>query len=384
MKPTLLIPVVLICSVSTLAQITNQPGYIISNDGQRTECAIRNMDWNSNPTSFQYKIGDGQPQEGTGDGTFRRFTVDIDRSSDVTSKLTGDRNPTFKKETLFLRIIANGKAVLYEYVDGGLKRYFYSMNADVPIQLVYKRYLVTTPTGNYQTGYSGVNEQFKQQIFMDLKCETISQKEVENLKYERGPLLKMFNKYNECTGTSLSTGEPEKRKAPMRLTLRPGLFYNGFYLSDGTTRRDFKKAAAFRFGVELEAVMPFNKGLWSVTFEPVYQTYSSKVTGTSYAIDYSAIDLSVSLRRYLFIQETRSLYVSVGFAYGFALSGEIKTGGNPLDISAGTNLQTGLGFKTGKLSVEFNYAFLRGLLGNYVNYTSGYGGPGLIVGYQIR
>lgn len=377
------------------AQIKFEPGYFINNDGQRTECEIRNVDWESNPTAFQYKVSGGEAQEGriegvrefglTGGSVFIRFMVDIDRSSDIINNLSKERNPEFKSEILFLRRLVVGKAVLYEYVDAGLKRFFFSMGEVEPKQLVYKRYMQYDPSGNYQTGYAASNDLYKQQILNDLTCSSISKREVTNLKYERAPLMKIFLKYNECTGGAVAPAEATTRESAMHLTIRPGLFSNGVYVDNGTTRTELDKALAFRVGVELELVLPFNKGLWSTTFEPVFQTYSTKSSTGTISVDYKSIDLTVSLRRYLFIKDNGSLYLNFGAAYGLPLGGKgaFKIGGLSLDISSAINLTAGLGYRTGKFSAEFNYAFNRGLLGDYVLYASGYGGPGLVLGYRI-
>lgn len=385
----------LILATGGWAQIKFEPGYFINNEGQRTECEIRNVDWESNPTSFQYKVQGGEPQEGTlenvrefglnGGSVFMRFTVDMDRSSDIIDNLSKERNPEFKSETLFLRRLLMGKAVLYEYFESGLRRYFYSTTESTPKQLVYKRFMQTDPTRGFETGYASSNELYKQQIFNELKCESITQREVTNLKYERASLMKIFNKYNECTGTAVAPTEATKRESAIHLTLRPGVFLNGMYVDNGTTRTELEKSAAFRLGAELEVVLPFNKGLWSTTLEPAFQTYSSKSSNGAITLDYQSIDINVSLRRYLFIKDKGSLYLNVGAAYGMPLGGKgaVKIGNTPLDVSTGINLTAGLGYRTGKLSAEFNYAFSRGLLGNYILYDSGYGGPGLIVGYRI-
>ena len=395
MKVTCIIIAFVLVSTFASAQIKFEPGYLITTDGQRTECEIRNVDWESNPTSFQYRIGGGETLEGTlqtiqefgiSDGTvFKKFTVDIDRSSDVVARLSKERNPEFRKETLYLRQIIGGKAVLYQYVDAGLKRYFYAMDAQAPQQLVFKRYMQMDKSGRYENGYAAVNEQYKQQILNDLSCASISRKDVEGLKYESRALARIFGKYNACTGAAVAALEEKQPGSTTHLTLRPGAFSNGFYINNGSARTEFEKAIAFRIGAEVEFVMPFNKGLWSVTFEPAYQSYSSKISAGTVTIDYKSIDLNVNVRRYLFIREGSSLYVNIGFGYGLPLGGKgaIKVGSLPLDISTGVNVAAGLGYRRGKLSAEFNYAFSRGLLGDYAAFTSGYSGPGVLLGYRL-
>lgn len=395
MKTTYLTLALSVLSLGAFAQIKFEPGYLIGSDGQRIECEIRNVDWSNNPTSFEYRMAGGETRQGTletvtefgitGDATFKRFSVDMDRSSDVVNKLSSERNPEFKNETLFLRLLVKGKAELFEYIDSGLKRYFYAMAGNPPSQLVYKRYMQMDKSGRWENGYAAANEQYKQQIFNDLTCASIAQKDVENLKYDRSSLMKIFSKYNTCTGTAVKSSEEGKGKSVTHLSIRPGLANNSFFVDNGASRTDLESALVFRIGVEVETVMPFNKGLWAITFEPAYQSYSSKISSGTVSIDYKSLDLGIALRRYLFVNEANRLYVNVGFVYALPLGGKgaIKVGALPLDISNGVNFTAGLGYGMGKFSAEFNYGFSRGLLGDYPAFTSGYGGPALILGYRI-
>lgn len=384
-------------SLSAFAQINFQAGYVIFNDGQRTECEIRNVDWDSNPTSFQYRVAGGEPKEGTlentkefgitGGATFVRFSGDIDRSSDIADRLSVQHNPEYKRETLFLRLLVQGKAILYEYIDTPLKRYFYAVDGGEPKQLIYKRYMqqATGPSGSYQTGYAATNAAYKQQIFNDMKCASITEKKLKQLDYKRSDLMKVFSEFNECTGTAVQSNEATERKTTTHISLRPGLFFNTFSVNDGSSKADFESKPAFRLGLEIEFVLPFNNGLWAATFEPAYQSYSS--TYNTATIDYQAFDLNFNARRYLFINENGSMYLNFGLSYGFALGGDAGIKGIsvlPLKISTGANWAAGLGYRKDQFSAELNYAFGRGLLGDYLLYTSSYGGPGLILGFRFK
>lgn len=196
-----------------MAQIAFEPGYIISSDGKRTECEIKNMDWKSNPTSFEYRVNGTEATGGletisefgiTKGSVFRRFTVLLDRSSNDVESLTMERNPQFKQETLFLRFLVSGKAELYMWDDQGLIRFFYRFGQPDVSQLVYKRYNQKGKSG-YPSGYVLENEQYKQQLLMELTCPSISKKDVQRLKYERPHLMKFFERYNRCSETPEQT-----------------------------------------------------------------------------------------------------------------------------------------------------------------------------------
>ena len=55
MKQTLLVLMTII-SFNCYSQIKFEKGYFINNDGERTDCLIKNSDWRNNPMKFQYRL----------------------------------------------------------------------------------------------------------------------------------------------------------------------------------------------------------------------------------------------------------------------------------------------------------------------------------------
>lgn len=382
----------------SFAQAKFEAGYYIGNDGQRTNCQIKNEDWASNPTSFEFRLGEGEPQGktisdvsefGFSDGTvFRRFEVDIDRTSDDVAKMTIERNPQFKRETLFLRIIQPGKAILYGYEDRTLKRFFYQLDQGPVSQLVYLRYLATTGVQHVQTGYAEANNLYKQQLLNALQCADLKQSDFENLKYERSSLVKLFRKYNACQGDAQEPVVVEK-PSTTHVTPKIGLGYNGFWLKDGNNA--FKeyttdRAIAFRFAAEIEFVVRGNNGRWSFLFEPAFQSYSSQNTDGSLKLNYSAVDLGVGVRYYFRQEDSKAFYAGVGGVFSLPLSSKdaLKLNNLGFELSQSVNATASLGYRINRLTAEVYYGFGRGLMGQYVNYSSGYSGPGIMIGYRIK
>ncbi len=162
------------------------------------------------------------------------------------------------------------------------------------------------------------------------------------------------------------------------LTVRPGLTFNS--LKSGPA--DYGSVPSFRIGFEIEKVLPFSKGLWAVTFEPAYQSYSS--TRGIISIDYKSIDLGINFRRYFFSGESGKFYVNAGFVYGIPLAVDqsFKVWGTVGSIvTSGANVEVGAGYVMKRLSAELNYAFGRDILTTISE--SSYGGPSLIVGYRL-
>lgn len=394
MKQTTLAIILLSVAVSAFGQIIYEPGYIISSDGKRTECEIKNLDWKSNPTNFEYRVN-GAEAKGeletisefgiTSGSVFRRFTVDIDRTSDNVATLKKGREPEFKRETLFLRLLVSGKAVLYMYDDQGLIRFLYSKDGSAVSQLVYKRYMQQDSKG-WETGFATENEQYKQTLLNEFKCESISQRDVEKLKYERGVLMKFFERYNQCTGTAVQVTEEGTPASPMHIRLLAGLGFNTLTYTNGTSTANFDASAAWRLGAEFEVVLPFNKGLWSVWVQPVYQSYSNENDVGTIKVDYKSLDIGGGLRRYFSKSEKRSVYASLGAVYALPIggAGAIKYPTTSLDVASSISITAAIGFGVSKFSGEIGYGFGRGLLGDYVFYTSSYGGPMIMLGYRLK
>lgn len=395
MKQSWLLLILLVSSVAAFGQIKYEPGYFISNDGQRTECEIKNLDWQSNPTTFEYRVNGTDGRGGietisefgiTGGSVFRRFEVSIDRSSNNTSSLGKERNPDFKRETLFLRLLVNGKAVLYMYEDQGLIRFFCSNDGSAVTQLVYKRYIQTNERG-WTTGYVLENEQYKQDLLNSLKCASITERDVKSLKYERASLMKFFNRYNECNGTLVQTNEVGTPKSPVHISLLVGAGFNSLASQyTGAPVTTYESAVALRLGAEFEIVLASNKGMWAVVLQTVYQTYSTKNAPGTITVNYSSLDVGGIVRRYLFIKDNNSLYANLGGVFAVPISSEdtFKGPGTSLESNLAVNFVLGLGYRVSKFSAELSYAANRDILQKYPYWSAPYGGVIVTLGYRLK
>ncbi|MCK5441175.1 MAG: tRNA modification GTPase, partial [Maribacter sp.] len=202
MKKLLLITLLLFFSLSISAQINYEPGYFINNEGQRTSCLIRNVDWKNNPTSFEYKLSENSDSQKASIETviefgivdevrYERHTVKINRSSDDSSALERDRSVDFKEEQLFLKVLVEGEATLYYYENKNLRRFFFNPQNSHLEQLVYKRYRKSATEIRENT-------QFKQQLWNNFQCESISRNEINKLSYKEDNLVRLFRKFNVC------------------------------------------------------------------------------------------------------------------------------------------------------------------------------------------
>ena len=152
MKKIFIVILIIVFGFKSYSQIKYEAGYYIDNSGNITNCLIKNTDWKNNPKEFTYKLStNSEPQKGKIEDVsefsvinkfkFKRYSVDIDKSSDNLNDMGYNRAAEFKSEQLFLKTLFEGKANLYFYEGQNLFRYFYSVDNSNAKQLIYKRYL---------------------------------------------------------------------------------------------------------------------------------------------------------------------------------------------------------------------------------------------------
>jgi hypothetical protein len=279
-KQTLFLSLSIIISIKSFSQINFEKGYFINDSNQKIECFIKNIDWKNNPTKFEYKLSqDANALKDSietvkefaisGFSKYIRATVKIDRSRNNLNYLTTEKNPIFQEEKLFLKVLLEGNASLFLYEDGNLIRFFYNLNDSGIKQLVYKSYLIDNNVAQ--------NNYFRQQLFIDLKCQSINLNDVEQLNYVKRDLERFFINYNECTSSSNINYElkQKQKKDLFNLSFRPGLNYSSLEIQNiamySSPSIVFDNKFSSRFGIEAEFILPFNKNKWGIIIEPTYQ-----------------------------------------------------------------------------------------------------------------
>lgn len=126
MKKKLLLLLLTILTFDASSQISFEKGYFITNDGEKIDCLIKNIDWKNNPVDFEYQL----VQNGTlineniksvqefgiyNNSKYIRRTVKIDKSGNNINNFSDDKNPIFIEEQLFLKALIEGKSNLYQY-----------------------------------------------------------------------------------------------------------------------------------------------------------------------------------------------------------------------------------------------------------------------------
>ncbi len=395
MKKNLLFILIVILSANCYSQIIYEKGYYIDNSGNKVDCLIKNVDWKDNPTSFEYKLTENSDKNIATLNTVKEFgvynifkytkqTVNIDRSSSIVSELSNDKYVSFNEEELFLKVLVEGKASLYSFVEGNIIRYFYNKDHSDIEQLVYKKYL----TDDNQIGE---NTRYKQQLWNDLKCESIKVSKVEKLKYSKNRLIDFFIDYNECNNQDFTNYETKVKQDLFNLNIRPGFKSSSLYVDNSKTKSrdaDFGNKSGFRIGLEAEVILPFNKNKWAIIFEPTYQDYKAEkeLSSTYGEVDYKSIEFPIGLRHYFFLNDNSKIFLNAAFIYDLTMNSTIsyEKYEKDIEINEGNNMAVGIGYKyNDKYSIEFRYNTKRDILSDYVFWNSEYKTMSVIFGYTI-
>jgi len=398
-----IIALLLLLSINSYSQIIFEKGYIINNLGEKKTCLIKNVDWKNNPTQIKYKLSETDDvkivtitnlQEFGIDNVSKyiRFVVDIDRSSEIPAKIGEERKPIFLQETLLLKVLIEGDASLYMYKDKSLLRFFYSVNKQRVQQLVYKFYMTSH-------NRKGINEYFKQQILLSLKCKDISIKNIKYLNYKKHDLMKVFTVYNQCRNNGFKVFE-NKKNSFFNLYVRTGISNSSLTLKNSAySSRDitFKNKLNYRIGVGTEFILPYNKDKWGLILEALYQSYQTEKTiDVDYIVggklitkvNYKSIEFPVGIRYYLFMDNSK-LFISASYIFDYSFDSSIiherinEEIINNLEIQSRNNFSIGIGYNYKRYSLELKIQKPRELLGNYTLWYSDYNTASIYLIYNI-
>lgn len=391
----------------TFSQIRFEKGYFISNSGEKKECLIKNIEWSKNPRDFDYKfdanaavetqnIANCQEFGIDGQSKYIRSTVFIDYSSEITHQINYNKEPEFKEETVFLKVIIEGKANLYSYIKGNMKRYFYSNSGSKIEQLVYKLYLIDNKTIKK-------NAKYKQQLWENLKCESLAMDRFDRVAYDETSLKKIITEYNNCHQVATTTFKKQKKfKELIDITIRPRINFSSFEMQTNLlnpTDVKFEKSTNFGFGIEAEYIIPFFKNKWGLSIEPSFinskfEQTNVMLTNVGFPVkielNYSIIELPLTIRHYFHLSNSSKIFVNISYVYGITRNAEMKTYRtdntfiNSYEFSRSNTFGYGIGYKyNSKFSVESrffsNRTFSPEYLGRYQNFEN----FSLFLGYTL-
>ncbi len=376
-------------------------GYVVDNEGVKTECLIRFNDSKQNPSNVRYKLTvDSEivlkeinqiSEFGIyGFGRFIRNQLKIDNSSVDYSNLSTTRNPEWRDSLVFLKELVDGNARLYSYSDGINTLFFYGLG-DAPVeQLIYKIYLINDVLRT--------NNGFKQQLQLAMRNEKITEKEINSLSYAHSDLIKLFTKFNNFGENPEKAFKREREVLNFKLTPAFELM-NLKAWNSYVPHRDanYYLRPAYRLGFETEVFLPLYKNKVSLLLEPVFQYANPKTSNERYELihfRYALIDIPLGVRYYHYFDKFRLFanahYVSsLGFNFDSKL---IFFNANQMynqqpnieyEVNPSPHFAAGIGGGNNKLSVELRYNSSREIFFNYQLFHSDLTKFSLVFGYKF-
>lgn len=397
-----------ILSICSFSQNNFEKGYLIDNNGNKTECLIKNLGWLNNPTEFEYKINaNSEIQRGNLNNTkefsiynssyqFKKYTVKIDLSSNYLRDLSNIRTPDFKEKKVFLKILFQvNETALYEFLSNGVSRYFYEAPTINIEQLVYKRYLTNDDK-------ILENNRFRQQLWTGLKCKNITSKNIKNIKYSKKDLINYFKKYSDCKGFSSEEKIIKDSKEIINLSIRPRINSSSFSMNKAGTLLtyardvDYGNKMNFGLGLELEYILPFNNNKWGAFIEPTYSSfkgekilvYNSGFSETNFIADIKLIEIPLGVRHYFFLNNNAKLFLNTSYVFSFNLNSliydENDRFSDEFEVSPEPNLSFGLGYNyKNTYTLEIRLGLKKEVLNSFSGWYSNLNTVSFIIGYNL-
>ncbi|MEM8524243.1 MAG: outer membrane beta-barrel protein [Bacteroidota bacterium] len=342
------------------------------------------MDWRNAPIKFQFKLSEKERTQvlsienvqefGLDKGIiFRRFPVEIDHSTTRIDWLPFDPLPKFKKDTLFLKLLVEGKASLYVYQYEGEESFFYSLDNDKSVQqLLQKAFLSKKNKVHY-------NYRYKAQLSENLVCNDENKTALLDLQYNYKDLSAYFISYNECNNSTYKDFSKKQTRASFVLNVRPGVNFSRLSVSEGSisTFTEFDQEIHFRFGLESEVFLPFDNKRWSFFLEPtlvVNNQLEARNEDYSLNVAIENIELPFGGRYYFSLNNNSSMFFEGGVILSSLLRARLTyesvTGASGLVTIVYSNFFYGLGFKVGEARIGIRNNQKRRIHTSSVSYDS--------------
>lgn len=313
-------------------------GYYITNSDQRVEGVFKPADFND-AASLQFKSSDqaeyahllltNVKEYGVNDNEFKfeKHTVQIDISD--ANKMSTQKNPEWKTETLFLSVVVEGDTKLYSYTnikDYKTKFFFTTKNKPEEVSLLlYKKY--QTPEGIAE------NVNYKQQLFNAVRCDGQYIDHFMEIRYNKEELSKIIKEYNACSGSkSVSYHNGFHKRTEVKYTAFAGLNSMNFGIKSGFPPVSGAESnTEYSFGFEAAYVFPSEKVEFFVQAE--YEFISAKNVDTqvqtfneitsTYKLDGAALNIFFGPRYNFLLGEKNKIFIDAAFGMSFPVGLEI-------------------------------------------------------------
>lgn len=336
--------------IKSFSQSKFENGYFINNSNEKIKCLIENEKWEVNPSSFNYKESEDSP-------ILTLTNEDIKELKVGNYKFVQFPDNT---DSRLVRYLIEGKANLYSYKGTNFEVFYFNTNSDTHIKELkpVKTLLVNGKQVEQHNNY-------KQQLWDNVKCGK-ELKELQKLEFSKSNLVNHFINYNRCSNSEFYNYLKNEGKGQFNLKLKGGVNISSLSIpilnNDSENFVDFGTVIGYRFGTELEFVLPISNNNWAVHFEPTYTIMKSENNTLTFpeevaTLEYNTIEIPMGIKRYINLSANSRLFLNASYIIAFNQNSSIEfENSNPIEFSKFTNWAFGIGFDIHKkYGMEFRY-----------------------------
>lgn len=410
-------------SIVALGQDNFVSGYYIDQNNNKIEGFIEDVNTNNNPESINFKssltdklnvipISNISEFKVSTNYKYIKYIVKYDYGQVVNKSEINiyGKEPDLKKKTVLAKVIVEGeislmKAVINDFV------FFYIKNSmdEKPRLLIHRKYNDNNKLRE--------NNDFRKQLYDELKSDKIVMDNFTNLKYAEDELVALFKNVNIDNNSLVDQNiSAEKYKNKFKFRLIAGL-------SSAHATYDFKNTIGMKpvditytnpmFGVEISNVFGTNSRRSELFGRFFYQNLKSKANyhseqTNSFTTDYtlnsniSTLNFSGGYRYAIFQKGKNKVTIDGSIGYTTILSGDVTidylvtyTGANPnppVEVTTVYDkLASNLFFNVGcgyvfdnKYGITLEYSPQKNYLDKYVVLEGGYSNFNLIFTYTFN
>lgn len=330
----------LLMTILCNAQTRQVPGYIIKENGTKLSVFFERANYNLTPdvvTYYKFIGGDlesfntNEVQEfGYDDNSvrFKKFTVDVNKSSFKENEATPGKDPVLKKQTVLLEQLIDGAIDLYAYKTKRNTSYYAARDMQTPELLVYNVY-----ANNSLKGVSK-NTDYRRTLYENYGCDSFKTSIIADVDYDQSDLKNYILEVNECNGSPTSLFKEKSNYKPWSLTAGAMANFTSItadFISVDRSDATFDTAINFSPSLRIEYNLdPANNKL-SLVGELSYAPYNETTTYFSNAqsdfnrkeeqaeLTYNTVGIALGPRYYLYAGEKLRFYGGVQLQYNIIL-----------------------------------------------------------------
>jgi len=322
-------------------------GYYIDNLGVKHSGLIKNEAWKSNPKKMSFKSSKDASSVSLGlneivefavpnNFKFLKRNIQIDYSSESASNLSQQRDPEYKRATVFLRVLEEGIANLYKYEGQGVTGFYFSKVDKVIlssihdtsvvggeiIPLVYKKYYDAKNIVRENNGYKKLLNEY-----LASSCSSIGNKDIIDLEYSKNALASFVSRYNSCANSETVSYNLVNKKVIFNVALRTGFLSSKGQIETPTRFFNVDQYSSLKYGFEAELVLPFGnynfstflgyerKGAISTVTPVILKDPNAGFFDTEAVFNYKSSEILFGVRYYNNIAKDTRASLGVGLIF---------------------------------------------------------------------